>query len=75
LGPAKYLQERVAEPISLGCNTEIRGESEHDVQRKAAEHAKTAHSMESIPPDMLAKIKSAIHDEGEARSQKAGTSN
>jgi hypothetical protein len=31
--------------------------------------------MESIPPDMLAKIKSAIHDEGEARSQKAGTSN
>jgi predicted small metal-binding protein len=69
------LQERVAEPISLGCNTEIRGESEHDVLRKAAEHAKTAHSMESIPPDMLAKIKNAIHDEGEARSQKAGTSN
>jgi len=49
--------------------------SEHDVLRKAAEHAKTAHSMESIPPDMLSKIKSAIHDEGEARSQKAGSSN
>jgi predicted small metal-binding protein len=58
-----------------GCKTEIRGESEHDVLRKAAEHAKTAHQMENIPPDMLPKIKRAIHDEGEARSQKAGTSN
>jgi len=61
--------------VALGCDFEIRGESEHDVLRKAAQHAKTAHSMESIPPDMLAKIKSAIHDEGEARSQKASTSN
>jgi len=61
--------------VAPGCDFEIRGESEHDVLRKAAEHAKTAHSMESIPPDMLSKIKSAIHDEGEARSQKAGTSN
>jgi predicted small metal-binding protein len=60
--------------VTPGCNTEIRGESEHDVLRKAAEHAKTAHNMESIPPDMLSKIKSVIHDEG-ARSKKAGTSN
>ena len=58
--------------VSAGCDAEIRGESEHDVLRKAAEHAKTAHNMENIPPDMLSKIKSAIHDEGEARSQKAG---
>jgi predicted small metal-binding protein len=61
--------------VSLGCNAEIRGESEHDVLRQAAEHAKTAHQMDNIPPDMLSKIKSAIHDEGEARSQKAGTAN
>ncbi len=65
----------LAPPLPSGCDFEIRGESEHDVLRKAAEHAKTAHSMESIPPDMLSKIKTAIHDEGEARSQKAGTSN
>jgi Protein of unknown function (DUF1059)/Glutaredoxin len=31
----------------------IRGESGHDVLRKAAEHAKTAHNMESIPPDIV----------------------
>jgi predicted small metal-binding protein len=48
---------------------------EHDVLRKAAEHAKTAHHMESIPPDVLSKVKGAIHDEGDARTQKAGSSN
>jgi len=58
-----------------GCKEEPRGESEHDVLRKAAEHAKTAHHMDSIPPDVLSKVKGAIHDEGEARTQKAGASN
>jgi predicted small metal-binding protein len=58
-----------------GCNEEIKGDSEHDVLRKAAEHAKTAHHMESIPPDVLSKVKGAIHDEDEARTQKAGSSN
>ena len=57
-----------------GCNTEIKGDSEHDVLRKAAEHAKTAHNMDSIPPDVLSKVKGAIHDEGESKSQKAGSS-
>jgi predicted small metal-binding protein len=32
-----------------GCKAEIKGHSEHDVLRKAAERAKTAHHMESIP--------------------------
>ncbi len=60
--------------VNPGCNFEIRGDSDQDVLRKTAEHAKTAHQMESIPPDVLSKVKSAIHDEGEARSQKAGAS-
>jgi predicted small metal-binding protein len=58
-----------------GCTKEIRGDSDHDVLRKAAEHAKTDHHMDSIPPDVLAKVKNAIRDEGEVRSQRAGTSN
>ena len=58
-----------------GCNAEIKGDSEHDVLRKAAEHAKTAHHMDSIPPDVLSKVKGAIHDEGDAKSQKAASSN
>ena len=58
-----------------GCKAEIKGESEHDVLRKAAEHAKTEHHMDSIPPEVLSKVKSAIRDEGDAKSQKAGSSN
>jgi predicted small metal-binding protein len=57
-----------------GCNAEIKGDSEHDVLRKAAEHAKTAHHMDSLPPDVLSKVKGAIHDEGDAKSQKAASS-
>ena len=60
--------------VNPGCNFVVRGDSEHDVLRRAAEHAKTDHHMENIPPDVLSKVKSAIHDEGEIRSQKAGAS-
>src|SRR5262245_37593718 len=61
--------------INPECNVEIRGDSDHDVLRKAAEHAKTAHHMENIPPDVLSKVKGAIRDEGGTRTQKAGSSN
>lgn len=61
--------------VVAGCKTEIKGDSEHDVLRKAAEHARTAHNMDSIPPDVLSKVKSAIHDEGDSKAQKAGSSN
>ena len=57
-----------------GCKVEIKADSERDVLRKAAEHARTAHNMDSIPPQVLSNVKGAIHDEGEARTQKAGSS-
>jgi predicted small metal-binding protein len=60
--------------INPGCNFEIKADSEHDVLRKAAEHAKTAHHIENIPPEVLSKVKGAIRDEGEPRTQKAGSS-
>jgi predicted small metal-binding protein len=58
-----------------GCKAEIKADSEHEVLRQAAEHARTAHNMDSIPPEVLSKVKGAIHDEGDARTQKAGSSN
>jgi predicted small metal-binding protein len=59
--------------INLGCSFEARGNTDEDVLKKAAEHAKTAHNMEEIPPDVLDKARSAIRDEGEARGHKAGS--
>jgi predicted small metal-binding protein len=56
-----------------GWKAEIKGDSAHDVLRKAAEHAETSHNRESVRPD-VSKVKGAIHDDGEARTQRAGSS-
>ena len=45
-----------------GCNAVIEGKDEAEVIAKGAEHAKTAHKMTSIPPDVAAKVKAAIKD-------------
>ena len=45
-----------------GCNVVIEGKDEAEVMAKGAEHAKTAHKMETIPPDVAAKVKAAIKD-------------
>jgi DNA-binding NarL/FixJ family response regulator len=42
---------------------------------KLAEHLKSLIPVATVEPGTTPKIESAIHDEGEARSQKAGTSN
>ena len=59
--------------LNPGCSFEARGNTDEDVLKKAAEHAKLAHNMKEIPPGLLDKARSAIRDEGEARGQKAGT--
>ena len=59
--------------LNPGCNFEMRGNSEDDILKQATAHAKTAHNMQNIPPDVLSKARSAIVDEGEARAQKAGS--
>jgi predicted small metal-binding protein len=46
-----------------GCKAELRGTSEQEVLKKAAEHAKAAHNLDSIPPEVLSKVKNAIHDD------------
>ena len=45
-----------------GCNAVIEGKDEAEVMAKGAEHAKTAHKMTTIPPDVAAKVKAAIKD-------------
>ena len=43
-----------------GCKAVIEGKDEAEVMAKGAEHAKTAHNLTAIPPDMVAKVKAAI---------------
>ncbi len=43
-----------------GCDAVIRGDTEDDVLRKGAAHAKEVHDIDEIPPDVAAKVKAAI---------------
>lgn len=45
-----------------GCNVVIEGKDVTEVMRKGAEHAKTAHGITTIPPDMVKKVQAAIKD-------------
>jgi len=48
--------------IGVDCDGVIRAETEEELMRKVAEHAKTVHGMSQISPDMAAKVKAAIKD-------------
>ncbi|HEU5320375.1 MAG TPA: DUF1059 domain-containing protein [Methylomirabilota bacterium] len=45
-----------------GCNAVIQGQDEAEVMRKGAEHAKQAHGMSSIPPDVAKRVQAAIRE-------------
>lgn len=47
--------------ISSGCPTVIEGKDDKEVMAKASEHAKNAHNMPTIPPDIATKVQKAIH--------------
>ena len=49
-----------------GCNVELRGSSEDEVLKKANDHAKTAHNMHTMSPEVLNQVRAAIHDEGQS---------
>jgi predicted small metal-binding protein len=46
-----------------GCREVIRGKDENEVMRKAAEHARTAHDIRQMTPDIENKVRGAIHDQ------------
>jgi predicted small metal-binding protein len=44
------------------CPEVIRGQTEDEVLRAAAQHAKEQHGMATLPPDVAAKVKASIRD-------------
>lgn len=46
--------------IMPGCKTVIEGKNDEEVMTKAVEHAKSAHNMTTIEPEIAAKIQAAI---------------
>ena len=49
--------------LMKGCGFVARGATEEEVMKKAAEHAKTAHGMDKITPEIAQKVKAAIRNE------------
>jgi predicted small metal-binding protein len=47
--------------IIPGCPTVIEGKDDKEVVAKASEHAKNAHNMPTIPPEVATKVQKAIH--------------
>ena len=49
--------------LMKGCDFVARGATEDEVMKKAAEHAKTAHGIQNITPELAQKVKAAIKNE------------
>jgi AhpD family alkylhydroperoxidase len=47
--------------VGPDCDHVIRGKTDEEIFAKAAEHAKVAHHMETIPPELIEKVRAAIH--------------
>jgi len=49
--------------VGVDCDFVARGETEQEVLDQCSEHARTAHGMNEIPPELAAKVRSSIRDE------------
>ena len=49
--------------LGLDCNKVIHASTEEEVLKQAAEHAKAVHNMETLPPEVVTKVRAAIREE------------
>ena len=49
--------------VGMDCDFVARGNTEEEILKKAAEHARLAHNMNEIPPELHGKVRAAIRDE------------
>ncbi len=48
--------------VGMDCDFEARGETVDEVMEQCQIHASTDHGMTEIPPDLQARVRSAIRD-------------
>ena len=49
--------------VGLDCDFVARGENDEQIMAQVAEHAKRDHGMQTIPNDVVQKVKASIHEE------------
>ena len=47
-----------------GCKAVVKGKDEEEVMARAAEHAKSAHGLTEVTPELAGKVRAAIKEEG-----------
>jgi predicted small metal-binding protein len=55
----KYIRCR---DVGVDCDFEARGATTEEVLAQCAQHAKTDHGMDEIPPELAEKVRAAIQD-------------
>jgi predicted small metal-binding protein len=48
--------------VGVDCDFEAKGETVDEVMQKVVAHAKSAHGMDKVPPEVAAKVRSAIRE-------------
>jgi predicted small metal-binding protein len=48
--------------VGVDCDFQANGETEEDVMKQCAAHAKSAHGIDEIPPELAAMVKGAMKD-------------
>jgi predicted small metal-binding protein len=49
--------------VGVDCDFVARGETEQEILQQCSEHARTAHNMNELPPDLAEKVRGSIRDE------------
>lgn len=49
--------------VGMDCDFVATADTTEELMQKAAQHAKQAHGLDSIPPDMMGVVQAAIRDE------------
>jgi predicted small metal-binding protein len=46
--------------VGMNCDFEARGKTEEEVLQQASAHARSAHQITEMPPELAAKVRAAI---------------
>jgi len=49
--------------VGPDCDFVARGETDEEVMGQVAEHARVAHGMDEVPPEVAERVRAAIRDE------------
>jgi predicted small metal-binding protein len=49
--------------VGVDCDFEARGETEQEVLQQCLDHARSAHGMSEIPPELMEKVRNSIREE------------